>query len=287
MIDGIKFGCPITQDEYLMLKNKYEFSLQVNHNTGVVSNKEITEYLGLKLTIIANKYCIIQGSIHKAFSGGVNYTDFNYSDVIIAVAKIESDLNITAERFKIQRIEFGVNIRNPILDYNKIFSNAITYKGDPFNQMKNEIGIECEKQRFKIKIYDKSRQEGLNINLIRIELKIIKSEHLKQIRISSLFDITDKTKMELAGNLLVNSFKDILMDNDKIDICKLSEKEKKVYLNGRNPKFWKHLKIEKRMSTYISAKKTFTRIIDRHTKENLTNELQYMIAEKWNYLIIR
>lgn len=287
MTDGLKIIAPINYDESIILKNKFDFILEVNSNGGEISKKETAKYRGMKMTIISDKYCIIQGSIHKAFSNNVNYTDFTYTDLKNAISIIENDLNISSKRFKIQRIEFGVNIREPPLDYKTIYKNAISYKGDPFNQMKNEIGIECEKQRFKIKIYDKGAKEELNINLIRIELKIIKSEHLKQVGIYSLSDLTNKIKMELAGKLLVNSFKDILMDNDKINISKLSTIEKEVYQNGRNPKFWKYLKNERKMSTYISAKKTFTRIIERHTKENLTKKLQAMIYEKWNYLIVR
>ncbi len=290
MIDGIKLLCLITEKEYEFLKSKFEFIFEVNSSTAEpIDNKETTLLYGLKLLLIAKKYLVVSGSIHKAFWGGINHNDFSYSNICSATQLLEKELSIPSTRFKIQRFEFGVNIREPPLTYERIYQNVIVYKGDSFNRMndnnKKRIGIECKKQRYTLKIYSKTLQENLIDNILRVELKVVKLEHVKKLNIRLLSDFLDLNKMKNLGFLLSKSLKELLMDNDKMNSEFLAPVEQDFYTKSKNPKYWEQLKFEKKYTRYSREKKKFISIIHKQTNENLTIELQNMVTQKWEKLL--
>jgi hypothetical protein len=289
MLDGIKLLCLIYSIEYKFLKTKFEFNFEVNSYTGeLIDNKETSLFYGLKLLLIAKKYLVISGSFHKAFSGGINYNDFPYSKVCSAIQLLEKELMISSNRFKIQRFEFGVNIREPPLSYERIRKNVIVYKGDAFNRMEDNkkcIGIECKKQRYTLKIYSKSLQENLIEDILRVELRIVKLEHVKKLNVRTLSDFLDSNKMRNLGFLLSKTLKEILMDNDKMDSKFLPHDKQDFYTKCKNPKYWEQLIFEKKYTRYSREKKKFISIMYEQTNENLTIELQNIVEKQWEKLL--
>jgi|GEM_PF-3963031 len=290
MIDGIKLFFSANEAEINNLKSIFNFSGSYSTQTGEVFNQRLTAYYRhFTISITANHNVTIQGSLHKSFNRGINYDFFTHSQLKNAVDTISAELNIDASRIKIQRIEAGVNVRFSPITYESIEHNAIMYKFKPFGEYKIQrlsFGIYAEQQRYTLKIYNKSKQEHLPFDLIRFELKIVKSEHLKPTGIKTLDDLKNKSKMDALGLLMNNHFKDILMDNYReMAQCKLTSKELKLYLQGNNPQYWKRLKCDSSKSTVTSRLRSFKLLIKNHANVVLTDVIVNTISYEWQHLL--
>lgn len=116
-------------------------------------------YRGLKISIRGGRNVTIQGSLHKAFNNGINHNDFYYEDFLNAIQIITNELVVDVEDLIIQRIEFGVNIYNSKLPFSTIENNLLLHRLNPFmTYLKGNIvmGFYCKRQRYELKIYDKS-----------------------------------------------------------------------------------------------------------------------------------
>ena len=160
MVDFIKLNV-VGDSQYSiinLLLDKGE--LKINIETGEILKQTVIYNDHLKIIIRRNNYIILEGSIHKLLQNG-NYKKFTYSDLSFIINKLCNDLNIVDSDCKIMRVEFGVNIFNPQLDFDTIYRNALCYHGEPFDTMKfykNVFGLSAELQRYVVKIYNKSKQ---------------------------------------------------------------------------------------------------------------------------------
>jgi hypothetical protein len=289
MIDSIKLFTVINEQKYNYLKSFIDFTSKVNLETSeIIGSTEIGYYRVLKITLRKKYALTIQGSLHKAFNNGVNYNDFTYLDYANAVKTLCNELQIEAEEFTIQRIELGVNIQSPILSFSTIESNLLLHKLTPFSTFikDNKIfGYYCKHQRFCIKIYDKSAQENLENEVLRLEYKVTKMQHLKAISIKKLTDVLDKSKIEKVRQLILKDFSYILMDNcEVIEKCTLPPKESNFYLKARDVKYWKRLKTNFSQSTCTTHQRKFKRLIKNYAKQDLTIVLNEMLTQKWQIL---
>lgn len=289
MIDSIKLFSVANEHRVTHLKSKVDFTSKVNLETSeIIGSTEIGYYRGLKITLRKKYALTIQGSLHKAFNNGINYNDFTYLDYANAVKTLCNELQIEAEEFTIQRIELGVNIQSPTLTFSTIESNLLLHKLTPFSTFikDNKIfGYYCKHQRFCIKIYDKSAQENLENEVLRLEYKVTKMQHLKSIGIKKLTDILDKSKIEKVHQLILKDFSYILMDNcEMIEKCTLPPKESNFYLKARDVKYWKRLKTNFSQSTCTTKQRKFKKIINTYAKQDLTSVLTNMLSNKWQIL---
>lgn len=288
-MDGSKIFTVVGEQKTTHLRTLIDFTTKVNLDTSeIIGSTEIGYYRGLKFSLRKKYALTIQGSIHKAFNNGINHNDFTYLDYSNAIQMLSDELQIDAEDFTIQRIEFGVNIQKPILSFSKIENNLLLHKLTPFAPYTKDnkiFGYYCNHQRFAIKIYDKSGQENLDYEVLRLEYKITKMQHLKAIGIKKLIDVLDKEKIEKVHQLILKDFSHILMDNcEVLERCRLPLKESNFYLKARDVKFWKRLKTNFSQSTCTTNQRKFKRLINNYAKQDLTRVLNDMLTQKWQIL---
>lgn len=245
----------------------------------------------IKIIIRCNSYVTIQGSIHKSLQDN-NYSRFTYSSFQIELMKICNDLKINPEDCKITRIEFGVNLFNPILDFDTIYINALCYRGEPFIPMKNPktiFGLWIDLSMYVIKIYNKSKQmskQGIIMSdeILRYEIRIKNSFYLKRTGIENLKDLCDSNKMKLVKNLLINPIRYILFD-DKVVIANYSNLKMYAFLHeARNPQFWLQLKL-KSLASYSNKKKLFKTILSENGAKNYNQILIDIVTSEWEFLL--
>jgi hypothetical protein len=180
-------------------------------------------------------------------------------------------------------VEVGVNIELPYCP-NEFIDNLVTHKYQQFNVEHNDkmTLANVKYQQFQIKIYNKGRQYYIDKDILRFEVKVIKMVLLKKYGIHTLWDLMDPIKLDLLQELLLETFNNLTYWDDSIIMESLSEVDRKLLENGRNPKFWKeHLGL-----TGSNASKNFRKyqeLINRYGNKHFY-EIRELINKKWDSL---
>ena len=286
MIDFIK--AEIYGPSVLDLVNhpSLDFEGKFDIKTGETHTEEQTaKYENLKFIIKSNNYIIIQGSLHKFFTNGINYNDFFYSDLHKTLAKLTDDFGINLSKSPIHNLEYGLNINLPQNPQN-IIKTLINHKGETFEKMfgqAKKTGRQCVKQQYTIKVYDKGHQCNVIGNLLRFEIKVTKMKYLEKYGIKFLGDLTDKDKLKLLFLDLENAFNEILMYDTNLNLNKCSISEKKLLTHGRYSEYWIDLKKENsKMHDYYRRK--FRKLTEKYG-QNDQRKVLALIQAKANSLL--
>ncbi|OJX28726.1 MAG: hypothetical protein BGO86_15560 [Chryseobacterium sp. 36-9] len=295
MIDGVKLFFVANDEELQQLKHRIEFTGNFSETTGEIKNRFFAKNTSLTITIAGDRNVTIQGSLHKYYFNGDNSTDFTFSDLKSAINNLCNELNIDANKIRIQRLEFGFNIRDSPINYDEIEDNLIGYKLQPFEPYKidgKNFGYHCQLQRFEIKIYDKSIQTGLGESVLRFEYKVFKMKHIEKIGIRFLSDLLNENKLKSLFKAFMKDFSNVKMDNNAemdelIDAEKIPYKEAVFYLKARNPKYWTSIKKKYKSSTLTSHKRRFEKILKKYTTENYNSRITSILNQKFQDLMLK
>lgn len=304
MIDGFKIlNLSVIIDELLNNPLLF-FAKQFNDSTGEIMENQFrfAEYKGLKF-ILKNNNVKLCGSFHKFKNNGEhNFNDFYFSDLRNVISELCNKFNINPEITKLNNLEFGVNIQIPV-NPEKVFKYIINYKGTPFHKfnIKNAKGIECEKEHYYIKIYDKGYQYKQNGNLLRFEIKVVKMQYFekKGINIKTISDLLNINELYHLKDVLKSTFNDILIYDYSINTKELNEKQKLIISNGNNPKYWEkclpnskdfdggnvNKEYKKHRKKYYLELENFKKLLNKYSTSTLKNDISILIEEKCNKLL--
>lgn len=251
-----------------ILKNYWHTDV-MTHDGDV--KKETAEYLGLTFTV-KNANLQLTGSIHKYRNNGKhNYDDFSCKDAIEVIKGLCKDFEIDPYRTEVNNLEVGVNVILPF-PVKLVLDNLVTYKGD-FFKPENDNGInyyQCKKRQFYIKIYDKGLQFNLPQNVLRFEIKVIRKQYFERYKIP-IYWLSDLMNPEIypkLAELLTATFKDILFNDNRIDINNLNDTEQKIYYKGSNPNTWEgKTKTEREKKERQRFRAEFINFLKTHRKE--------------------
>lgn len=259
MVDGIKFSFEIQDFQEWISKTKLDFKKRdsLPHDkvySGFQSpNSEcisrFTETYGCrykgylierKHTIYGDRYgevideknrVSIRGSIHKncnisnQIPKGQNFSRVTYGQVKKEILELCTILSLNPVEAKLRNLEFGLNVKTDFPVFEFLRKNLLTFRGKSFTTLRTSkpysIGYQIQLYQYTLKIYDKSKQHGLNGNLMRFEIKFKKMEPLAKFGIRCLNDLFDLNKINDLFNLLVEKWLNILLYDDQIDIKKL------------------------------------------------------------------
>ena len=285
---------------------RLDFKGHISKTTGEINESVfIAEYRFCKIKILnANSetpIVLFTGSIHKLWNdmhgilapnhninklySGYNGNQFTINNFVEVRTHLEDLFDCKASQMIFQNIEFGVNI---ILDYNPIlFIKGLLYRKNimfEFSQHGNSSKvIYCN---YLLKIYSKSYQYNMTENVIRIELKTLKMDGLKDkyivVDIKTFEDINENT-FDKVSKLLIKWFNEIRHYDYSIDKKKLTEHKLNALRDYSNPRYWindlepnerdRHLKRLDDITTKFS-KKRFQKIrIEIEKKCSTVNQL--------------
>jgi hypothetical protein len=294
MIDGIKILFLSVNRTNLWSNPKIEPRIPTNAKTGEISNDpEQAEYNGLRFTFHPSRI-ELNGSLHTFFNQGFhNYNDFNFRRLESVILELKNDFNIDVEKSVLNNLEIGVNIELPFSP-DKFLNQIIMHRGTPFTWQheKTKRYRECSHTQFFIKSYNKGIQHKLNRYILRFELKYIKMERINQIGIKTLLDLIKPGNLERFGNLIVNTFDEVLIGNLKTDCSQLNQKDRELFIQGHNPAYWNELKptdatapdYKKQYKKYERRLKRFTELLERTGANQLKKEIRELIVQKINEL---
>ncbi|MDO6491778.1 hypothetical protein Q4487_12325 [Cellulophaga sp. 3_MG-2023] len=195
-----------------------------------------------------NSLCNIKSPNYKKYSTsdhpdgfreiykGYNGNQFNINNVLKIKEHLIELFDCSANELEFQNIEFGINTEpkfNP-----DIFIKGLMYqKGKMFEFRFDNSFAQVVHQRYFFKIYNKSKQYGMSKDTLRVELKIIKSEYLKEIGIKTFEDINEATLKKAIG-LLLRRFKEVVYYDYTIDKKKCLKRNLKFLKSYSNTRFW-------------------------------------------------
>ena len=252
MIDYVKIHFKNIDTTRLFNLPFLDFKTVVNLKTGVSTTKKTVTYHFCKITIYDNGTVLFTGSIHKMHNSingvlapnhntkdiykGFNGNKFTFSDMMEIKIHLVELFNCLPKQMIFQNIELGVNT-TPYFNPQLFLTGLLYHNGKLFEYKYNNRFSQVKHQRYLLKIYNKSEQYGMSENTLRIELKIIKTEFLKQTGIKTFADVTTET-LKRAEILLLKAFDEVVYYDNTISKKNLSKREKQSLKSYSNPRYW-------------------------------------------------
>lgn len=248
MFDGIKIQDVSVEVDALLANDRLTFGGLVDTHTGFILNPiRRAQDRGLNFQLIPRRtgmgYRVeVKGSLHKFFNNGLHNADqFTVNSLLLTLDRLATEYGFDLLNSTINNIEFGVNIELPF-PVSKVLDNLICYKNQPFQSDSHSQTpyYACNRQHYTVKIYDKGKQKGMGENLLRFEIRVRKMQYFNGtgVQLGTLADLLNVSNYKPLGVLLVNAFNDILFDDPTINQKSLTAKERTLYLQCRNPRFW-------------------------------------------------
>lgn len=263
------------------------FRLTFDLKTGEICPKSISNsFRGLSFTITESEAVKLAGSLHKYFNHGEhNYDDFSYDKLVRVILDLHQKFGINPMEVALSTMEFGVNIELPF-ETRLFMDSLLTHKYKEFSGERDAHidSKEVMNQQYKVKTYDKGLQYNLPRNLLRFEVKVRKMCFLKKCGIHTLWDLTDRDKLNSLKKKLLDVFEDILFWDESIDISSLDETERMIALNGRNPKYWAVDVKKMNVEEASRRKKKYKDLVKKYGK-NHSQLVAQLIDEKWDSLM--
>ena len=252
MIDYVKILVSNIQPLELLNNNSLEFKTEVSERTGELSTKKTAKYHHCEIVIYDSGKVFFKGSIHKLWNSlnntlapnhkewktykGFNGNQFTFGNIIEVRKHLEQLFNCEPQQMIFQNIEFGINA-TPNFNPQLFLKGLLYHNGIPFEFRHKEHFAQTIHQRYFFKIYNKSNQYGMSEYTLRIELKVIKIEDLKNLQIQTFANI-NKTSLEKAKELLLKRFDEVVYYDNTIQKENLTESQKQVLTKYSNPRFW-------------------------------------------------
>lgn len=286
MIDFIKTQISGPSVEELLNHPLLDFNAKVSVTTGDVNtDTQTAEFRSLKFVIKGSRYINLQGSLHKFYTGGINYNGFAIFEIREALHELSSTFNIDLRKSILHNLEYGVNIKlrnSPQV----LIESLLNYKGDIFQPMYGKArrtGRECIKQQYKVKFYNKGWQCERPEYILRIENKVVKMKYLESFNISTLSDIADQEKLKLLMDDLVKTFSEILMRDPKINLNDCNASERKLLKYGKYAGYWQDLKKEDR-KRHDYYRRRFRGLTEKYG-QNTQKHIRELIKKKADHLL--
>lgn len=238
---------------------------------------------------ITDNQLSISNSLHKFWKGD-NYSDFSFSELNECIDHIEYLTGINAKGYKIQRLEFGLNISTSQIA-SEIVKCLKTYKKKyPFKDMQDKTqtyGKKCELSEYIIKFYDKSKQVKkvdrivIPENILRYEVVYEKKRVIPYIK--TLEDLRNPEKLIGLVEKSKSYFQNIVMDGIT-DFSKTDSRGRDLFFAGLEKEFWN---IERILSKDKGKEKKvrYKKVCNDVIQSNYKNEIIQAISEKFNELL--
>lgn len=232
-----------------------------------------------------SKIIKVEGSLHRYFNDGLhNYNDFDRISLYDTIVEVCQILKITSQNADIHGIEFGVNIHtpfNPSFLLERLLSlNTETAKKD---QDYFFDFYEFDFAKYKVKIYNKSEQYKLDIDLLRVEVHVKKMQWLsgKGSLVKTLEDLQQLQHLQKLGEILINCFDEIIIA-EPLETSTMTTKDAHQYEQLIRRYNWNNINPKQR----FKQKEKFERIIDQYaTGETLKEIVRGCVHQKWNELL--
>jgi hypothetical protein len=243
MIDFVK--CEVLNVDISSLMQNKDLDFQGRyHISGEVETRKL--YANIKemlITIVNEKRVFLQGSLPNMVQGN-NYENLTYSKFKQVVEELETLFGVGSECFKFQNFEFGFTVDLGIVNPTRfLIEDIVDYKGEIVFQdtyRKNGFGIVYRFKDYHFKLYDKSAQYKLDDNLLRIEIRVKRMQHVRKYGIKTLKELLNENNWYILKNYLVEVINETIMCSiDKVRLNNLTQDDFFNVVRLKNPEVWK------------------------------------------------
>ena len=279
-----------------IIKKKHNFNCtiksdDIKNDIPYPSIYPIKGKIGTMTYVISENFAFIENSIHKYHNFNVlgkeiNYNDFSYCDITKALDELRNQLpEYDFLDTKITNLEFGFNLKLEHSVKDIIEKNILLYKNKThyvFEDKKDFVLKKFKSGNHLFKIYDKGRQNGLDYELLRIELKYTSKElQARKFGINTLYDLYDPYKNYLLFKDFESKFEHLLIVDDRFK--KNLTKEEIAYL-GNKLEYTYWLRSFNSHSTKSRHKKALQELIKDKQLNTTVKYLKNKISEKFSQL---
>lgn len=293
MFDGFKIEVAPQVGEKWVYNDLLKFSSVKDEKTDECKNgKRWAEYKGLVFGITQSTlnenvfYYNITGSFHKYHNNGKhNYNTFSYYQFLKVLNDLETLFKLDLNLCHLRRLEFGLNVE---FNHNAkdVVQKIRAYKKAEFANFmlkpsRKIIGKEYGVKRYAVKIYNKTKQYNLKgANIVRFEYVLKHCEVFRQTQITTLADLTDKTKVLPLIDLLLNVWNDVIFYDAGVNIKTLDNRTQKKFLRYLDSTYWINLTTSQR----TRSKKHFFDIMAQYSTIQTQKKISRILAQKWQVL---
>ena len=224
----------------------------------------------------------MNGSFHVHFNDGLhNANDYFLSDFKNTLNELFEEIGLNPNITTINGFEFGVNIKLPYSP-NKALQHIILHKSSSGTQKINYK--EFAYKNYTVKIYNKSELAKIDTcqfeNILRIEIKIRRMEHLKKVmiykRLSDLLNIELWKRLE---KVLIDTINEcLIIDFTETEELKLNDKDRIKYLQYINPSYWINLHQDRRK--YSREREHCNEFVSLHSSSSLKTDIVNLVSAK-------
>lgn len=262
------------------------------NNRGAIKHYQ-SEWRGMYIKLRGD-YISITNSLQKFYCGD-NCGDFHRSEIEIAVNEIADYFHVAPQMWKIIATEIGVNII-PEQEEQVYLDLLHLHKGKKFSAISPRkgrskvIGVECARDEYRIKLYNKRLQVHLPgrielpYPLLRFEVPIERKIKIHLPFIHNLSDLYNQDKLFQIGEFLKNKFDEIIM-RPETNFSQLKKLEEKVLVAAmQNPAFRHALKRDHPHSVkkYSRIYKSFCNGLKSGLVEELKEKISNSIEKQVN-----
>lgn len=230
------------------LLKKLDFKNEVSESTGELSTKRTAHYHHCKIIVYDSGLVFFMGSIHKLYNSlcgivppkpsdkGFNGNLFTLNNIFEVREHLAGLFECEPVQMVIQNIEFGVNT-TPDFNPAKYINGLLYHKGQMFQYSYKHNLAQSVHQRFIFKIYNKGKQYKMTENVLRVELKIMKTEEIKWLGLRTFADV-DQSTMKRTETLLLKRFDEVVHYDYTINKESLTKCQKVALSSYSNPRYW-------------------------------------------------
>jgi len=238
----------------ILASTQLDFKGSFSASTGVVyDDKIIAELHFCKVIVYKSGTILFSGSIHKMYNSikgikapnhnkskdkkykGFNGNQFGTQEMSFMINYLEKLLYQKASYMLMRCIELGLNM--PIdFDPRFFIIGLLFLRSTPFEFKYNRNFAQIMFEDFRVKIYNKSKQYGMDKDTIRIEVNFSRMDILNIIGIKTL-DMTPEQLFK-GLNLVLGKFDGITYFDKTIRTKELSKPQKKNLPNYKSVMYW-------------------------------------------------
>ena len=216
------------------------FESSFDIQTGEISNFKVANYKGLNIRVYESGFLIVKGSLHKFWnSGSHNADDFHFEHLLEAIENLSIVLGLPVSSMELQNLEVGYNLS--VADSKAAVDGFFLHNAVVPEARFNGHYKEFRHSDYSIKIYSKSYQYDLKEEVLRCEIKMVKSRYFNRFGVYTVEDLCDRDNLSLIKD-------DLLKQLGKTIACyplPVTQISSDIW---SNPYYWAELDKRKRYS---------------------------------------
>lgn len=256
---------------------------------GRIKSENESNYFHMK-SIINEDGGWIKGSLqvcHNSINEEFNYEDLTYSDLAWTIDHLTNKI-VDVQKASITNLEFGLNII-PIIPYDEIIRKYIyLHKLNGYNHNKryHVKGIlrHFEYTNYHFMILNKARQINSDDNVLRFELRLIKSVEIQKIGIHHFPDLKDKDVLKNLKELFIKRFDELTIIDDFQNRNDIPEEVKAKLNNYIDPIYWEDISKTYTRQTKSRHKKDFEKIQTDYNLNQIKDGIRSSLNNQFNIL---